>query len=71
MLQKKSELVFEAGAATMGLLKGAYSCICMVKGVGLLAFRDPHGIRCGGWLECCIPALIASPSRNLCLPSMH
>ena len=39
------DLVFEAGAATMQLLKGAYSCISLVKGVGLVAFRDPHGIR--------------------------
>jgi amidophosphoribosyltransferase len=41
----KRELVLEAGAATMRLLSGAYSCICLVKGVGLVAFRDPHGIR--------------------------
>jgi amidophosphoribosyltransferase len=39
-------LVFEAGAATMGVLQGAYACICLVKGVGLVAFRDPYGIRC-------------------------
>ena len=41
----KMELVFEAGAASMKLLKGAYSCISMVAGVGLVAFRDPFGIR--------------------------
>jgi amidophosphoribosyltransferase len=41
----KQSLVFEAGEATMRMLEGAYSCICLVKGVGLVAFRDPHGIR--------------------------
>ena len=29
----------------MKLLEGAYSCICLVNGVGMVAFRDPHGIR--------------------------
>ena len=33
------------GASAMRLLKGAYSCLCLVKDVGLVAFRDPHGIR--------------------------
>ena len=29
----------------MAQLQGAYACICLVKGVGLAAFRDPFGIR--------------------------
>lgn len=43
--QNKTEFLFEAGATAMRLLKGAYSCLSMVKGVGLVAFRDPFGIR--------------------------
>lgn len=39
------KLVLDAGERLMRLLQGAYSCICLVKGVGLVAFRDPHGIR--------------------------
>ncbi|KAL6745595.1 phosphoribosyltransferase-like protein [Haematococcus lacustris] len=41
----KMEFLFQAGEATMKLLKGAYSCLCLVKGVGMVAFRDPYGIR--------------------------
>ena len=40
------DLVFEAGASTMRMLQGAYSCLCLIKSVGLVAFRDPFGIRC-------------------------
>ncbi|KAK9789949.1 hypothetical protein WJX73_008712 [Symbiochloris irregularis] len=42
---KKADFVLEAGEAMMKLLEGAYSCISLVKDVGLVAFRDPHGIR--------------------------
>eukprot|EP01024_Parvocaulis_polyphysoides_P049419 TRINITY_DN47860_c0_g1_i1.p1 TRINITY_DN47860_c0_g1~~TRINITY_DN47860_c0_g1_i1.p1 ORF type:complete len:378 (-),score=26.30 TRINITY_DN47860_c0_g1_i1:51-1184(-) len=41
----KLELVLEAGKSMMKILRGAYSCVCLVNGVGLVAFRDPHGIR--------------------------
>lgn len=41
----KQDLVFEAGAEVMPMLKGSYSCICLVQGVGMVAFRDPYGIR--------------------------
>ena len=44
-MEHKVDMVLEAGSNMMKLLKGAYSCICIVKGVGLVAFRDPHGIR--------------------------
>ena len=39
------ESVFKAASETMKLIKGAYSVILMIDEVGLLAFRDPHGIR--------------------------
>jgi glutamine phosphoribosylpyrophosphate amidotransferase len=41
----KAALVFEAGAEAMRMLQGSYSCICLVHGVGTVAFRDPFGIR--------------------------
>lgn len=42
---QKSDFVFEAGQTAMRLMEGAYSCISLVKDVGLVAFRDPFGIR--------------------------
>lgn len=43
--KKKVDFLFEAGCSTMSLLKGSYSCLSLVKDVGLVAFRDPWGIR--------------------------
>lgn len=40
-----TSIVFEAGKEMMQKVKGAYSCIALVKGVGLVGFRDPNGIR--------------------------
>jgi len=37
--------IFDAVEQTMNLLKGSYSVIATIKGVGMIAFRDPSGIR--------------------------
>jgi amidophosphoribosyltransferase len=42
---QKTEFVFEATANAMKMLKGAYSCLLLVMGVGTVGFRDPFGIR--------------------------
>lgn len=42
---KKVDFVLEAAEHLMKQLEGSYSCITLIKGVGLVAFRDPHGIR--------------------------
>ncbi|WP_367680538.1 amidophosphoribosyltransferase [Candidatus Fukatsuia anoeciicola] len=39
------EDIFTAVAKTHKLIKGAYACVVMIIGHGMVAFRDPNGIR--------------------------
>lgn len=43
--RSKEEHVFEGVKTVMKKAHGAYSCIVLIAGIGVLAFRDPHGVR--------------------------
>ncbi len=44
-LQPEPEDIFDAVAAVHQRVEGAYAVVAMITGYGILAFRDPHGIR--------------------------
>ena len=39
------EDIFAAVRSLMSQVKGAYACVAMLAGFGIIAFRDPNGIR--------------------------
>jgi amidophosphoribosyltransferase len=44
-LRIDAEDIFAAVAGVHKRVRGAYACVAMITGVGILGFRDPHGIR--------------------------
>lgn len=44
-VQPSSEVIFNAVRRVHERVRGAYAVVCLVSGFGLVAFRDPNGIR--------------------------
>ncbi len=43
--ENETDVIFQAVKSTMNELSGAYSVIALIDSVGIVAFRDPNGIR--------------------------
>lgn len=43
--QLQPEHIFETVRKTNGVIRGAYACLAIIIGYGMVAFRDPFGIR--------------------------
>ncbi|MCK3656918.1 amidophosphoribosyltransferase [Pasteurellaceae bacterium Macca] len=43
--QLSADNIFETVRKTNAIIKGGYACLAMIIGHGMVAFRDPHGIR--------------------------
>ena len=60
LLQNGANTIFEAVKRVMEMVNGSYSCVCFIAGQGLLAFRDPHGIK---------PLKFGWKGKNFCFAS--
>ena len=57
----EADNIFAAVAATNRQIRGAYACVAMIIGHGMVAFRDPNGIR---------PLVLGKRDRVMAVPNI-